>query len=243
MKNYSKLIISSVALVAGLSAPTANADWLDNYTITSTTGITTSNLDYRRTAATDNRKTSLSSLSLSMGIAGKKWFGRFNVDYPLAPGYYLGGSGVLAMKRTDYSTTIGYPLSPRVSVFGGYLYTLIDLSSSGGFLETQVDSGPFIGASLEMYRGKKSTVSANIAYAYMYGTANRTSAPSTVIFDVNGPSAGFSYGINWSGQIGRSDRIYLIGYKIQDFRFEGTGSGGPQTIDKKYSVFTLSIIL
>ena len=238
MNNYSKLIISSAALAVSLSSSTANAGWLDNYTITSTAGVATSSA-----AATNNQKASLNSLSLSIGLLGEKWFGRFQVEYPLAPGYYLGSSSVMAMKRTDYTATVGYPLSPRVTVSGGYLYTMTDLSSSSGFLETQRDGGPFIGASMKMFSAEKWTVSANISYAYMNGTAKRITAPSTVNFDVSGPTSGLSYGIYWSGQLGRNNRKYLIGYKIQDFRFEGTGIGGPQTIDKKYGVLTLLVIL
>jgi len=236
-------VLASAFAALALAAP-AHAGWLDNTTVTPVVGVTASNLDYRRAAASDNRKTSLNSLSLSLGVAGEKWYGRLNTELPLAPGFFLGGAGgAQAIKRTDYSLTGGYAVTPSISLFGGYLYTLINMSASSGFVEDQTDNGPFIGSSWEMYRGKASSVSVNVAYANLNGSATRTTAPATVNFDVTGPTTGLSYGISWTGQLGRDGRTYVLSYKIQDFKFEGTGTGGPQTITKGYGVLTLAVIL
>lgn len=240
------IVFQTLALTLGTLALSisAHAGWLDNTTVTPVVGVTASNLDYRRAAASDNRRTSLNSLSLSLAATGEKWYGRLNTELPLAPGFFLGGGGgAQTIKRTDYSLTAGYAVTPTISMYGGYLYTLINMSASSGFIEDQTDSGPFIGGSWEMYRGKTSSVSVNVAYASLNGSATRTTAPATVNFDVTGPTTGLSYGISWTGQLGKNGRTYVLSYKIQDFKFEGTGTGGPQTIDKDYGVLTIALVL
>jgi hypothetical protein len=237
-----KYYLSAVVLLLVLNPQFVLADdsWLDDLTVTPVAGVTISKLDYRRVAASNNRQTKLNSLSLTLGVSGEKWYGGFNAELPLASGYFLGG-GPQDIKRTDYTLSVGTEVMPSLSVFGGYLYTLINMKSTT-FLEDQIDSGFFAGASWEMYSGKKSSVSANIAYTSLDGSAKRWTT-STVDFDVVGPTTGLSYGITWIGQLGRDGHTYSLSYKIQHFKFEGTGSGGPQTIDKDYGVLTFALFL
>lgn len=239
MKNGKAIITAGLLFSAGSTlAPGAGAALFDDATVTPILGVTTSTLDYRRAAASDNRQTSVNSLSLTLGVSGEKWYGRFNAEWPMTPGVYLAGSSVQDIKRTDYSLSVGYPITPRLSAYAGYLHTLTVMTSST-WLENQVDSGPFAGISLELYRGDSSSFAANIAYASLAGSATR----EPIVFDVRGPTTGLSYGLSWTGQLGRDGRSYVLSYKIQDFRFEGSGTGGPQTIDKDYSVLTFGIIL
>jgi hypothetical protein len=242
MKSFCKQVSIFLTLVCGVTVQAAQANWLESTTITPIVGVNLSNLDYRRAAATDNRRTTLNSLSIALGVSRNKWFGRISAELPMAPGTYIGGSQVIDMKRTDFSLSGGYAVTPRISVYTGYLLTQIELHSSA-FLENQDDAGIFVGGSLELFRGKNSSLSANIAYAQLNGTAKRITAPSTVSFDVSGPTTGLSYGLSWTGQLGKNGRSYTLGYKVQDFRFDGSGTGGPQTVDKKYSVLTISMIL
>ncbi|MFV1998438.1 MAG: hypothetical protein ACC641_10555 [Acidiferrobacterales bacterium] len=229
-----------VVMLLTFSSPAVLGGWFDETTVTPIVGITNNTLDYRRAAASGDRNTTFNSLSVKLGIAGNKWFGSVSGEFPLAPGRFTGGAASSDVIRSDYSVSIGYPVLPRISVFGGYLLTNIRLANSL-FTENQNDAGPYVGTSIDVYRGNSSTVSINAAYANLNGTAVRDGGSG---FDVYGTTTGSSFGVTWTGKLGKDGRTYILSYKNQNFKFNGnSGTNAPQTIDKAYSVVTIAILL
>lgn len=236
--NRVSLGVSALVVIFMFSTSAVFGGWLDEATVTPIVGVTNNALDYRRAAASGARNTTFNSLSVTLGIAGEKWFGRVNGEFPLNPGRFTGGTSS-DVKRSDYSVSIGYPVLPRVSVFGGYLLTNIRLTNSS-FTENQDDTGFFVGTSVDVYQGNSSTISVNAAYANLSGTAVRSGG----VFDVNGTTTGLSLGLNWTGRLGKDGHTYVLSYKNQNFKFNGnSGINAPQTIDKVYSVVTFAILL
>lgn len=241
-KNRDSAAAIVVASLYLFLSPAAFGGWFDKITVTPIVGITNNTLDYRRAAASGDRHTQFSSLSISLGFAGEKWYGRVNGEFPLAPGRFTSSATSSDIQRTDYSVTLGYPVLPRMSVFGGYLLTNIRLSNNL-MDENQDDVGPYVGTSIDIYQGDSSAVSLSVAYAYLSGKAVRITG-NTTTFDVYGATTGISIGVTWTGVLGKDGHTYILSYKNQNFKFNGnSGTNAPQTIDKVYSVVTFSMLL
>ena len=162
--------------------------------------------------------------------------------------------------RYEVNLTLGYAVTPNISVFGGLKYAeneinsdldsdLVDIGDS--FFDIDVEYlGPFVGASLAVPVANAGALAFSGSTAYLFGEATiDAEVAGNVIADnqeVDGEAIGFNLGVAWIGGLealspSLSGLGYTVGidYSTYDFEDGDTDEFSEETlrgkVDLKYT--------
>jgi hypothetical protein len=91
-----------------------------------------------------------------------------------------------------------------------------------------------VGGLVPVYEGENKTLSLSAAYAVLDGEIDLVDEFTGVSAKIAGDTTGFSYAAILNGVIS-SQLTYTLTYKVQDYFFEGSFSGGSVGVDKNFT--------
>jgi hypothetical protein len=177
-------------------------------------------------------------LDLAVGGAAEKLYWKLNYDISVKDALEYargtgGGSKMTFAKRDEYGLTVGYRVSDSLNVFAGYLNGRTDAATINDTNPPNVnakntsnvleDAGPYVGVSYRLWHSDTGSLSANVAYADMAGSI--TFRDDAVLYASTGRTAGFRYGLAWSGTL-QGTLAYELGLQATTYRYTQTAMVG-----------------
>jgi len=168
------------------------------------------------------------------------------------------------VEREDYSVSLGYQVTDRFIVFGGYRSgqtsydalmktTILPLDSRDGGVISVPDrstsykfkaSGPFVGLSYNYPISERGQLGFNAAYAQLDGTYSISGSQ-----DATNSTSGLTYGITWRGKLYKNLSYGLsldkYNYEFSDLKYSSPieGGVGSHTLSVKDEILTFKFTL
>ena len=167
------------------------------------------------------------------------------------------------VEREDYSVSLGYQVTDRFIVFGGYrsgqtsydaLMKTTILPLNGGITSDTIRdrstsykfkaSGPFVGLSYNYPISERGQLGFNAAYAQLDGTYSISGSQ-----DATNSTSGLTYGITWRGKLYKNLSYGLsldkYNYEFSDLKYSSPieGGVGSHTLSVKDEILTFKFTL
>jgi len=167
------------------------------------------------------------------------------------------------VEREDYSVSLGYQVTDRFIVFGGYrsgqtsydaLMKTTILPLNGGITSDTIRdrstsykfkaSGPFVGLSYNYPISERGQLGFNAAYAQLDGTYSTSGSQ-----DATNSTSGLTYGITWRGKLYKNLSYGLsldkYNYEFSDLKYSSPieGGVGSHTLSVKDEILTFKFTL
>lgn len=244
-------------LASGLGAPVQAAD--NDITVIPSISLNKKKLEFtprRNPGGINEINESFTTLDIGLTVNSGRFFTSVNYDTSFEDETDVGGQGgyLITRSRTDYGLTLGYTVWKAVSVFGGYKagelrqeFLGAGVSGPGPVTFRELfqdieDEGWFLGANYSHNFGSTGALSFSAAYAVFDSeyTGNRLVTPFQLL-EVEGETTGYSYGIKWTGFLGK-DSSYMLGAKINKYDFEGKDvASSASTMEQDYAIYYIGM--
>lgn len=204
-------------------------------------GYGVSNLDFSRSTG-ESDDTRFNMIDLGLTASYDNYYLKLSGEMPLGEEFTAAPGLVRQIKREDFGVSLGYYLTDKASLFGGYSYgktSIITNNISSYAIYTQHrDHGLFVGGSYSVFVGKTGSLSFNLAYADMFGllTVEDTN-PAGSDSSNAGKTNGFSLGVTWSDTY-KDKLTYYLAYKRKDY----FSNLGPVSVNKNFEIVTFGFI-
>jgi hypothetical protein len=159
------------------------------------------------------------------------------------------------VQRSENTITLGYGVTPSISVFAGWLRNTTEMWSTGTSLSaayvvtgasTYTENGPYLGVGYAHRFDNRGTLSTSLAYTFAKGHADAqaiaTAGGASLYSEssADGDVRGTSLGASWSAPLTGS-LYYRLGVKVTRYRFTFQTSGYDTTAKQNYNAFIIGV--